>query len=146
MEAPCLDGKAIEKEDRKDDPEDGKEAVGCSEDGCGEGQAGGHVEDADDNGERDGQGGEGCVVGVEFWAEEAEEEDEEGECGEEGGEPPVVKGVVVLQPGSGEDGKQSREVRHRHDWLSGVEFAARLRGGASPRLFTTWQGERMGSR
>ena len=97
-EAAGLDGEVVEKDDGKNDPADGKDAVAGAVGGGGEGEARGHVKD-DDGGEQcGGETGQGGDVGLEAQDGHGSEENDDGQRGDEGGEYPVAGGVVALRP------------------------------------------------
>ena len=57
-EAAGLDGEVVEKDDGKNDPADGEDAVACAVGRRGEGEADGHVEDDGGGEERGGESGD----------------------------------------------------------------------------------------
>ena len=97
-----VDGDVVEEDGGDDDPNDFEEAVGGAVEEAGEGEGRGHVED-EDGAEDGGCGaGDGANVGADFETGEQAEKDDDGERGDEGGEPPMMEGIVDLGPGHSE--------------------------------------------
>jgi len=73
-----VDGEVVEKDDGKDDPADGEEAVARAVAGCGKGQADWHVEEERGYGERGNEAGERGDVSLDAQDRECSEEHKNG--------------------------------------------------------------------
>ncbi len=105
-EAAGFDGEVVEKDDGKNDPANGKDAVARAVGGGGEGEARGHVEDERWRRARavtrPAMRGD---VRLEAQDRHGAEKNDDGQGGDESGEQPVAGGVVALRP-----------VQRRRDW------------------------------
>ncbi len=100
-EAAGLDGEVVEKDDGKNDPADGKEAVARAVGRGGEGEPRGHVKDEHGGEQCGGETGERGDVRLEAQNGHGAEKDNDGQCGDECGKNQAAGGVVALRPVEG---------------------------------------------